>query len=295
MNVNLPKHRDPVSFSQPSPAVRSGFRCRLVPNMSRRCVNVWFIMSRASSTCCRFATRIACHNAGSPPATRVVSRQPPAVEREQLGRRRRGDRHGRHMRQMTRYGERRIVLGRSHGRYLSTESRPKTAHFRDSRRPCVLGGRDHHRAAFEHICPRVLRSGSMIARHGVAAHKSRPATAGCQPGIDGRYDRFLGAARVCDQRSRRAHGRYLNHALGNRIDRRRNDNQLGIGHAVRQIGNAVIDCADIRGAASRLVCRRPTPMIRCASRRSRSARPIDPPISPTPTMATVSYSTMPEF
>ena len=55
-------------------------RRRLVPTFSQHCRQLRSNRSSASSTCCRLAAKIGCHNFGSPPATRVVSRQPLAVK-----------------------------------------------------------------------------------------------------------------------------------------------------------------------------------------------------------------------
>ena len=70
-------------------------------------------------------------------------------------------------------------------------------------------------------------------------------------------------------------------------DRRANDDQFGVGHALGQVDRGVGDGADAAGdpqtdlpAADADDVFRPVPL--------RKARPIDPPISPTPTMATVS-------
>ena len=128
---------------------------------------------------------------------------------------------------------------------LAPRALPETADFRHRGRPSVLRRRDHDRPPFEQIGPRMFRARAMIAGQRMTAHKPRPAPPRCQPCIDRRDNRLLGAARVGNQRRRRANRRYLNHAFRDRIHRRRHNDQLRLRNAIREIRHAMIDRANV--------------------------------------------------
>ena len=84
------------------------------------------------------------------------------------------------------------------------------------------------------------------------------------------------------------HSRRLNRAR-NIVDRRRDDHQIGLGHASGQIERHFRDRARA-SAACKLASLRPIPTTRRATPRRGAARPIEAPIKPGPTMASVSQA-----
>ena len=99
------------------------------------------------------------------------------------------------------------------------------------------------------------------------------------------------AADVGDQRSLPAVLGCLANMLDNLPDRRANDDQFGLGHAFVQVDRGMADGADAaRHAETGLPAADADHVF--GRFRWHNARPIDPPISPTPTMATVSHGFM---
>ena len=74
-------------------------------------------------------------------------------------------------------------------------------------------------------------------------------------------------------------------------DRRTDDDQLGIGHALVQIDGRAIDGPDLTGNPQADLPTADADDVFCQLA-CRKASPIDPPINPTPTMATVSHCFM---
>ena len=106
--------------------------------------------------------------------------------------------------------------------------------------------------------------------------------------FDGLDDLPLGAAGVGDKGPGRHGLGGPAHVVRNPADRGADHHDLGLGNACFQVGRGLVDDPSILRLRSVGFRSRPTPTTRAARPRERSASPIEPPISPTPTIATVS-------
>ena len=105
--------------------------------------------------------------------------------------------------------------------------------------------------------------------------------------LDHLDDLPLGTPRIRNQDVPRRRVGRVPDVLGNTTDRRAHDHDIRLGHPGVQVGGAPVDRAQTNGQIERgLVAPHPDDLRRYA--RLRNASPIDPPIKPTPTIATVS-------
>ena len=96
-------------------------------------------------------------------------------------------------------------------------------------------------------------------------------------------DRGLGAAGVGDQRARPAPRCDAAHFVHDVIDRSADDDQVGLGRGGWQIGRNIRDRAQLQGSFERLAARSGADDL-LGHAAARTARPIDPPIRPVPTI-----------
>ena len=145
---------------------------------------------------------------------------------------------------MARHGQRLIVFLGRHLHDDRAERLPELFEQIEIFGPGVLRGRENGHAALEQVGRGIGGAGLLAAGQGMAAQE---AAAAGQPAVERRDDRLLRAAGVGDQRPLGAMLGGLANVLDDLADRRADDDQFGLGHALVQVDRGVGDGPDAAG------------------------------------------------
>ncbi len=187
------------------------------------------------------------------------------------------------MGQVAGVGEDLVVLGGPHFQHAAADARPELP---GAAEPIGRGprcGRQDAGPALEQVGASVVHAPALGPGDRVGADEDRGAAG---KALDGLNDLPLRAARIGDQHAWRGRLGAIPDVLGHSVDRRADDHDIGRSRPVAEVGRGPVDRAALDRRAS-VAASRPTPTTSVASRRVRSASPIDPPINPTPTIATL--------
>ena len=245
--------------------------------------------SSAASRLARLVSMICRHNAGSPAAMRVVSCHPLAVSVTY------SSGVALAMAAATRCG-RWLVAANARScssADICTTRDPRLVQNSESTAAGVgrrtFGGCNHYGSADKQIGHGKLWASFFIARQGVAANEMH-ALAPCgrrSRTLELAHDLQFRAARVGKQCARAAQRGKLEYLLGDVADWRQTTTKSASDMAVFA-SEAILSIAPSCWAVSNVAGREPVPTTFLANWRLRTARPTDPPISPTPTIATQS-------
>ncbi len=130
----------------------------------------------------------------------------------------------------------------------------------------------------------MLRSAALGAGDRVSTHERRGRA---RVPLDRLDDLAFRAAHVGDEHVGRSGFGDAEDIDGNAIHGRADDDKIGVGDGRFEVGGSSVDGAQSNSLVRATTALRPTPITCEASRRARSARPIDPPIKPTPMMTAV--------
>ena len=241
--------------------------------------------SRALSSGPRFSRKMAVQSPVSAAATRVPSRKAPAASGSHSagtdGRQGAGQRVG----QVARIREDLVVLRRPHLEHATADTRPESprpdgaapaASWRWASGRTAGRRRDRHGRGPRPAAP-IRRSDAPRRRPRQSAAGARRASTICRLELPASVIRTFGRRRLG------ASAHVLDHAVNRRAD----DHHLGRSRPHREgrssPGRWPLAAPPLRATPAS----RPTPITSAASPRERKASPTDPPISPTPRIATV--------